>query len=109
MSALKDRVAIITGANSGIGYATTQRFAHEGATVIAIDRRNERLRDLSEENPHVISAICDVTNHDGLRQVVSQTLADHGCIDILVNNAGFGYYKRHNESTLDEWRYTQSV
>ncbi len=109
MSALKDRIAIVTGASSGIGQATARRFAQEGATVYAMARRAERLNELHGEFENIKPMPCDVTDHARLEECVNQIVAEQGRIDVLVNNAGFSYYKRHVESTLEQWRETQAI
>ena len=107
--ALEHRIAIVTGASSGIGQATARRFAAEGATVIAIARRAERLNELHAESARIEPFACDVTDHDALAECVAQTIRKHGRVDVLVNNAGFSYYERHADSTLDHWRQTMLV
>ncbi|MCC7085870.1 MAG: SDR family oxidoreductase [Pirellulales bacterium] len=109
MNVLRDRVAIVTGANSGIGRATAERFAQEGATVVAIDRQQEGIFELRERYSAVVPAHCDVTDHDKLQEIVTQALADWGRVDVLVNNVGFSFYERHTESSLEHWRQTQAV
>ena len=106
---LANKVALITGASSGIGQATVRRFAREGATVIALARRRERLEELAREYPGVTPFACDVTDHAALEQCVRQAVTPHGRIDILVNNAGLSYYQRHTDSTLAQWRQTMAV
>ena len=106
---LENRVAIVTGASSGIGGATAVRFAREGATVVAVARRAERLSSLEEQFPTIKAFPCDVTDHGSLVQCVLQTIQQHGKIDILVNNAGFSYYERLVESTMEHWRHTMAV
>jgi NAD(P)-dependent dehydrogenase (short-subunit alcohol dehydrogenase family) len=108
-NALQDRVAIVTGASSGIGQATAQRFAQEGAIVVATARRADRLKLLHQDFPSIIPAPCDMADHGGLGKIVESTVAEHGQIDILVNNAGFTFNERHVESTLEHWRQTQAV
>jgi NAD(P)-dependent dehydrogenase (short-subunit alcohol dehydrogenase family) len=109
VDALNGRVAIVTGASSGIGRATAERFALEGAAVVAIDRREPQLLTLRDEHPSVVPASADVSDHDRIRQIVDQALQDFGRIDVLVNNAGFSYYERHATSTLEQWRHTQAI
>lgn len=109
MASLDNRVTIVTGASSGIGEATARRFAQEGATVVALARREERLTQLAEECAQIESFPCDVTDHAALENCVQQTIERHGRIDILVNNAGFSYYERCEESTLEHWRETMAV
>ena len=109
MDRLKNRISIVTGASSGIGQAVARLFANEGATVIALARRQGRLDELHEENNRIEGFACDVQDHAALEKCVEQTIEKHGRIDVLVNNAGFSYYKRLLDSTLKEWRHTMAV
>jgi NAD(P)-dependent dehydrogenase (short-subunit alcohol dehydrogenase family) len=109
MDRLKNRIAIVTGASSGIGQATARLFANEGATVIALARRQGRLDELQAENECIEGFACDVQDHAALETCVAQTIEKHGRIDVLVNNAGFSYYKRLLDSSLEEWRHTMAV
>jgi NAD(P)-dependent dehydrogenase (short-subunit alcohol dehydrogenase family) len=109
MLALQDRVAIVTGAASGIGRAVAIRFAREGARVAALDRDVEGLASLQLDAESITPFPCDVTDHQALKNVVQQVMDLFQRIDVLVNNAGFSYYKLHVESTLEEWRSTLAV
>ncbi len=86
---LKGKVALITGAASGIGLATAKRFIEEGAVVAACDFNVDALNKASNElgqdyHPYKM----DVSDHDGVKEIVDKIVADLGKIDILVNNAG---------------------
>jgi NADP-dependent 3-hydroxy acid dehydrogenase YdfG len=89
---LDGTVAIVTGASSGIGAATAQRLAAEGATVVAAARRLDNLEELVAEitaaggTAHAVQ--CDVTDRDQAVELVESTVATHGRLDTLVNNAG---------------------
>jgi NADP-dependent 3-hydroxy acid dehydrogenase YdfG len=89
---LKGRVAIITGASSGVGYATARLFARQGATVIVAARRREHLdhlvAEIAAEGRQGFSVPTDVTDPAQVQQLVAQTIALLGRIDILVNCAG---------------------
>jgi NAD(P)-dependent dehydrogenase (short-subunit alcohol dehydrogenase family) len=89
---LKGRVAIITGASSGVGYATARLFAREGATVIAAARRPERLEhlvaEIAAEGRQGFSIPTDVTDAAQVQRLIEQTVGLLGRIDILVNCAG---------------------
>lgn len=89
---LKGRVAIITGASSGVGYATARLFARQGATVVAAARRRERLEhlvaEIAAEGRQGFSIPTDVTDSAQVQRMVAQTMALLGRIDILVNCAG---------------------
>lgn len=109
MTASQQRIAIVTGANSGIGLATTERFAQEATVVFAIDRHTEKLEALQKEKASIVPVRCDVTDHAALEECVTEVIKKYGRIDVLVNNAGFSFYERHAESSLAHWRETQAV
>ena len=89
---LQGRVAIITGAAAGIGFATAERFAAEGAIVILCDVQEARVREaaakLADNGATVKAFRVDVTRRDEVDAMVAAVLATHGRIDVLVNNAG---------------------
>jgi 3(or 17)beta-hydroxysteroid dehydrogenase len=103
MGRVQDKVALITGGASGIGLATAQLFADEGARVI--------LTDLSP--PSFKSAVAahklDVTREDEWIAVTDGVVRDLGRIDILVNSAGVSLLKDIAATTLDEWRALMAV
>ncbi|KAF7961849.1 beta-ketoacyl-ACP reductase [Cupriavidus sp. UYMU48A] len=89
---LQGRVSIITGAAAGIGFATAERFAAEGAIVILCDVQEARVREaaakLAATGATVQAYRVDVTRRDEVDAMVGAVLAAHGRIDVLVNNAG---------------------
>ena len=89
----QDAVSIVTGASSGIGRCLCTLLAEQGATVVAVARRAERLNELVDSQPvgRIVSVVGDITNAD-VRQNVVQVANDlrDGCVDLLVNNAGIG-------------------
>jgi NAD(P)-dependent dehydrogenase (short-subunit alcohol dehydrogenase family) len=109
MLALQDRVAIVTGAASGIGRAVAIRFAAEGARVVTLDRDAKGLASLRRDTESITPFSCDVTDHQALQNVVQQVMDLYQRIDVLINNAGFSYYKLHVDSTLEEWRSTLAI
>jgi len=106
---LAGRVAIVTGASSGIGWATAEKLAREGAQVMVIARREERLKQLADKWPAIIPFPADVTDHAALAAGVKMLVERLDRIDILVNNAGFSHYERITETTLEHWRQTHAV
>lgn len=92
MNRLNDKVAIITGGNSGVGATTAKLFADEGAKVIITARRKEKLdeiaREIEENGGEVLPISCDISNNDDVENMVREALHNYGQIDILVNNAG---------------------
>jgi NAD(P)-dependent dehydrogenase (short-subunit alcohol dehydrogenase family) len=89
---LADKVAIISGAASGMGAATARRFAKEGAKVVVADMLEDEGRkvaaDIVAANGAAIFMVLDVTNEADWKRVVDDTVAQYGRLDILVNNAG---------------------
>ncbi len=86
------RVALVTGASSGIGRAIALTLAERGATVVGLARRTELLDELAPElerrSPGSGTVVCDVGDADALRGALDTIESEHGRIDILVNNAG---------------------
>lgn len=84
----ENKVAIVTGAASGIGRATAQRLAREGASVVLVDMTADALGDvLDADTPHLIHP-CDVSNEMQVTACVAAAMARFGRIDVLCNNAG---------------------
>ena len=109
--ALENRVALVTGAASGIGRATARRMAEHGATVILVDRTADALPSALEDLPAGAhrTVTLDVTDEAGWIDV-ARTIADEiGHLDILVNNAGFGTFRSIADTTLDHWRMVMAV
>lgn len=89
---LENKVAIITGASSGIGRETARLFAQEGATVIAAARRKERLEELAKDTANLKGKIIpyqlDVTDKEQVEAMIDHVVEEFGRLDILHNNAG---------------------
>jgi len=85
---LKNKVAIITGAAKGIGFATVQRFAQEGAIVIMADMNLEAAKGAAAQIPNAEAYAMNVTDRASIQAVVDQVMQKHGRIDTLINNAG---------------------
>jgi NAD(P)-dependent dehydrogenase (short-subunit alcohol dehydrogenase family) len=92
MRKLENKIALITGASSGIGRAMAVKFAHEGATSIDVDINQsgviEVVDSLVAEGFSAWGEVCDVGQAHEVKQLVAKVLAEFGTIDILVNNAG---------------------
>ncbi|MFF7439618.1 SDR family oxidoreductase [Streptomyces sp. NPDC008122] len=82
------RVVVVTGAGTGIGRATARSFAAQGATVVAVGRREEPLRETAEGHPGIHPFAADITAEGAAEEIVRASLTAHGRLDVLVNNAG---------------------
>lgn len=85
---LNGKVAIVTGAASGIGHATAQLFADEGATVIAVDRPASGILDAHARRPQIVPLAQDVTAQQAPAHIMAAAQRAGGGLDILFNNAG---------------------
>ena len=105
------RVALITGAASGIGLTTAQLFAAQGATVLLADRNAEGLQAALQGLGAGLHAAFpfDVTDEAAWIAVAKRIADDHGRLDILVNNAGYGSFKSIADTSLDQCRAILAV
>ena len=85
---LQDKVAIITGAAKGIGFATAQRFAQEGAKVMVADLSSDEVNNAVAQIPGSEAYVVNVTDRASIQATVDQIMQRHGRIDVLINNAG---------------------
>jgi NAD(P)-dependent dehydrogenase (short-subunit alcohol dehydrogenase family) len=107
---LNGKVAIITGAGSGIGKAIAELFVAKGARVALIGRSEsvrETARLLGED--HARHFILDVTDFARIPSTVEEIVAKFGAIDILVNNAGIAFREPAEETSVEKWDLTMSV
>jgi NAD(P)-dependent dehydrogenase (short-subunit alcohol dehydrogenase family) len=98
---LAGKVAIVTGAASGIGRATTELFAAEGARVVAVDLNEASGREL--EGPSVAFVRADVARGADVQRFVGAAVDRFGGLDILFNNAGIAIFKTLEETSEEEW------
>lgn len=92
MGKLTGKVAVVTGASSGMGKSIVELFVNEGANVVAVARRKERLDELTaslaDAEGKVIAFVGDVSSKDVNEQMIDLAVSEFGTLDILVNNAG---------------------
>lgn len=104
---LQGRVAIVTGAASGIGKAIADRFAREGAVVIIADKNEPAIRlavaEIEAAGGQVAGFTVDVTDRERIREFIGQVVEAHGRIDILVNNAGITRYRPFLTAAEEDW------
>ncbi|MDQ3922275.1 MAG: SDR family NAD(P)-dependent oxidoreductase [Actinomycetota bacterium] len=108
MTKLEGKVAVITGASSGIGEATAEALVAEGAAVVVAARREERLEDLVERvegnGDRALAVACDVTDEEQAHDLIRQAKDEFGRVDVLVNNAGVMLLSRTDKGLSDQWR-----
>ncbi|HOX40608.1 MAG TPA: SDR family NAD(P)-dependent oxidoreductase [bacterium] len=106
---LENKVAIVTGAASGIGLATAERFVTEGAKVIFSDI-NDTVEIFIRKHPQSAFFIkCDVSDSEQVEELVAQTAGHFGRLDIMVNNAGIGTANSLLDTTDESWMKIISV
>ncbi|OZC59477.1 short-chain dehydrogenase [Rhodococcus sp. 06-470-2] len=101
MFSLTGRVAVVTGASSGLGLGFARSLAAAGATVYAAARRLDRLEALSAEIPAIVPVRCDVTDDSDRRALVDRCFDEHGRLDVMINNAGKPGPPNAEDETLD--------
>ena len=107
---LKGRVAVITGASSGLGKQMSRAFAEQGADLVLMARRVERLEELKKEleakGVKVLPVKCDVTDVKDIKEAATKAEKEFGKVDILVNCAGSAKNAGVLEMTDEEWDFT---
>ena len=109
MTQLDGKVALVTGASSGLGAAVATLFAQRGATVFGIARDAERMAKVFTEVPGGHYASVDITDPAACRDAVEQCVRRFGRLDVLVNNAGFHQMRHTPQVTDEEWAYDLAV
>ena len=107
MGRLENKIAIITGGNSGIGRATAMLFCQEGAKVVIASRREEENKivvdEITNEGGEIIAIQANVSKKEDCQKIIDETIKKYGRIDVLVNNAGIA--DKHMPINLcpEEW------
>jgi NADP-dependent 3-hydroxy acid dehydrogenase YdfG len=110
---LDNKVAIVTGASSGIGYATSLKLSKAGIRVVAGARRTDRLQDLEkqiiENNGEILIQKLDVTSKSDCDSLANATVNKWGKIDVLINNAGLMPLSYFRYGKVEEWEQMVDV
>lgn len=110
---LKDKVAIVTGSTSGMGRATAELFAKEGAKVIVTGRNEKRAQEvvdkIKSDGFEAMYVLADTSKVEDAKTIVEKAMEAYGTIDILFNNAGSLSMSPLTEISLDEWNNVFNV
>jgi NAD(P)-dependent dehydrogenase (short-subunit alcohol dehydrogenase family) len=106
---LSGRVAVVTGASSGLGERFSRVLLAAGASVVAVARRTDRLAELAAESDRVLAVPADMAVPEQVDRIVPAALERFGRLDVVVNNAGLGVPAPAVDEDLDSFRYTLDV
>ncbi|MFW9825886.1 MAG: SDR family NAD(P)-dependent oxidoreductase [Candidatus Thorarchaeota archaeon] len=113
MKNFKDKVAVITGAGSGIGFSLAQRCAKEGMKVVLADIEEKFLKRAQKKMKRIeadsITVLTDVSRVNDIEDLAKKTIDTYGKVNLLVNNAGIGISKYTWEYTLNDWQWQLGV
>ena len=113
MERFTDKVVLITGAASGIGRATAERLAQEGASLALSDVNADGLEQTGETcrglGAKVLTMVADVSDESSVADTISSTIAEYGRLDVLCNIAGILKFKDFRETTLADWNKVIAV
>ncbi len=111
MNRFKQKIIVVTGAGSGIGAATARRFAREGASVVLVGRRKEKLQEVAaslQGDRHLVHPT-DISCADRVEELAKAVLEHYGKVDVLVNNGGVAASGKVHEASLEDWQKVMSI
>ena len=108
---LEGKVALVTGAGSGIGEAIAHQFADQGATVVVVDINDVPAKQVATDiGPAAHAEVADVSDAESMKSLIDRVVAEHGRLDIAVNNAGIGGASAPvAEYPIDSWKQVIGV
>lgn len=110
---LGGKVSIITGCGSGIGKASTVRFAREGSNVISVVHSAKDIPELERETRSLLGKVvaveADVSSENDMRRVVQTAVSEFGGVDVLFNNAGMEFRALVTDTTVEQWDRVMDV
>jgi NAD(P)-dependent dehydrogenase (short-subunit alcohol dehydrogenase family) len=106
---LRGRLALVTGAGSGIGRATAIALSEHGARLLLVDRDAEAVASTADSIDGAYAFTCDVSDETAMERLAAEVIAEHGVPDIVVNNAGIGVAGSFFDTGFDDWRRVLGV
>lgn len=107
LQSLQGKVAVVTGASSGIGEAAARELVSEGVKVVLVARSAQKIESLARElGDNATVAPMDVGNEASVQELFERVQRDYGGLDLLFNNAGVGYNQDFEHGATEEWRQT---
>jgi NAD(P)-dependent dehydrogenase (short-subunit alcohol dehydrogenase family)/pimeloyl-ACP methyl ester carboxylesterase len=106
---LRGRLALVTGAGSGIGRATARALAAHGARVLLVDRDRAPVEQTAASIPEAATFTCDVSDEQAMEQLAARVIGEHGVPDVVVNNAGIGVAGTFTQTPFEQWRRVLDV
>jgi NADP-dependent 3-hydroxy acid dehydrogenase YdfG len=109
---IRDKIAIVTGAGTGIGTAIAELLAEAGANVVLVGRREERLNEVRDgmDVSRGLAVCCDVSDRTAVAAMIDQVRATYGAATILINNAGYNIQPRNTaDISYDNWDMTLAI
>ena len=111
---LKGRVALVTGCSGGLGVQMAKALANQGATIVPVARRLDKLKEVADEiskefGVEIYPIQCDITDTDRVNAVVDEIVDKFGRIDILINNAGTGAVAPAEDITDDQFANEMNI
>ena len=103
------KVALVTGASSGIGAAVALEFADAGWGIMAAGRDEERLAEVADESENIATWAGELGNSDDCDELIVDTIEEFGTLDCLINSAGIYIPADITETSDDDWRSTMSI
>lgn len=105
----KNKVALVTGAGTGIGRAVARRLSDEGAEVFILGRTEATLKETAAANDSISYIVADIERDEDIKRVVDEIIERYGRLDILVNNAGWAPVTPISEVKMDEYDKAFSI
>jgi NAD(P)-dependent dehydrogenase (short-subunit alcohol dehydrogenase family) len=113
MDRVRDKIAIVTGGSLGLGAASAQMLAREGAIVVVTDIKDNEgeavAKSIQDQGGKALYLHHDVSREEEWERVIERTVNEYGRVDVLVNNAGVGVGAPPEEETLQQWRWLMSI